>query len=534
LPERTLSAPGALTMLTRLAQRQPEQRWRLKKALSGRLAHFASTALDVAVETGDPIGGVLAELIEREGSIDLVESILTRFDESRYRESTALFDMILVSTRRALAHRREFAATHDDGRIAEIARLTNNMGFSLSRLGKQEEAREAARGSVVALRSLSSRDPERDYELTVSLGNLGVVESNLGNYEGATKAIEEAVRISRGLVEKWPVEAMPILARSLINLGSISFSSGSGEKALAATQEAVEILQRLADEDLESFGADLARSLNNLGAILRSLGRLNEAFEVTSRGLKVRRSLAEGRPDVFLADLAASLQNVASTLREQASRREEALVAIQEAVAIRRRIAAQRLEVALPDLADSLEALAATLLEAREPGEEALAVIQEAVDIRRQIAARGTVSTLLDLVGSLENLATSFLEVGEREIALQALMESIDILQQAEAQRPVEAAGRLRAVLERLTVALEEPDSTGDPTMRIASLEHIIRSVTFFFCRQPLIFADPMNTALLTYLATLLRVGKGPDRELLRPIIQTIEKEIFEGSSGPL
>jgi tetratricopeptide (TPR) repeat protein len=528
--EGALSASGALTALTRLVQRRPEQRWWLEKALSGRLEHLADIALQVAVETGDPIGSVLAKLIEREESIDLVESILTRFDESSYRDSVALFDTVLVSTRRVLSYRRELTAAQDEERFAEIARLSNNLSFSFSRSGRQEEAREAAQSAVKVFRSLSSGGPEREYELAASLSNLGVVESNLGNYQSAIMATEEAVRISRGLSEKWPIEMTPDLAQNLINLGSISFSSGYGEKALTATTEAVEILQRLAGEHPGAFSANLARSLNNLGAILRSLGRFDEALEVASRGLALRRALAEVNPGIFSADLAASLQNVAIAIREQAGRKEEALTTIQEAVAIRRRIAAQRLEAALPDLADSLEDLAATLLETRERGIEALAVIQEAVAIRRQIVASGpVVSTLLDLVDSLVTLAASHLEVGEREPAFRILMESIEILQGAKTQQLAEAAVRLRAVLERLTAALEEPDSTGDPTMRIASLEQVVRSVTLFFHRQPLIFADPMNTALLTYLATLLRVGREPDRELLRSIIQVAEKEILGG-----
>jgi tetratricopeptide (TPR) repeat protein len=533
LPELTFDAPAALTTLTRLVQRRPDQLWRLKKALSGRLEYLADVALNVAVETGGPIGGVLAEVIENEESIDLVELILTRFDESSYRDSAALFNAVLASTQRALRHRQESTAADNEEHITEIARLANNMSFSLSRLGRQEEACEVAQRAVEALRNLLWGSPEREYQLAVSLSNLGVVESNLGNYEGARLATEEAVQISRGLAEKRAVEMAPVLAQSLTNLGSIAFSSGSGEKALEATREAVEILQRSADVDPGAV-RELARSLNNLGAILRSLGRFDEALEVTSRGLNLRRSLAESRPDIFLADLAASLQNLTSTLREQESRQEEALKAIQEAVAIRR-LAAQRLEAALPDLAESLEELAATLLEARERGEEALAVIQEAVDIRRQITARGpVVSTLLDLVDSLGTLATSHFEVGERETALRVLMESLDILRGTEAQRFAEAADRLRAVLERLTAILEAPDPTSDSTMRIASLEHAIRSITFFFHKQPLIFADPMNTALLTYLATLLRVGRQPDRELLRPIIQAVEKELLGGSSSPL
>lgn len=532
LPGHAIYAP-ALTILTRLVQRQPEQRWRLNKALSGRLEHLADIALDVAVETGNPIGSVLAEVIEQERSIDLLESILTRFDEPNYRDSGALFNAVLASTQRILEHRRELTAAREE-QAAEIARLNNNQGFSLGRLGRQEEAREAARVAVKTFRDLPSGGHERDYKLTVSLSNLGVIESNLGNYEDATQATEEAVRISRELTGNRLLEAKPVLAQSLINLGSIYFSSGLAEKALEVTQEAVKLLQQLTDEDPRAFRAHLARSLNNLGTILRSLGRFDEALEVTSRSLNLRKSLAADRPDIFLADLAASLQNIANTLRRQAGRRDEALASIREAVEIRRRIAAQRPEVVLPDLADSLETLAAALMEVPEHEEEALAVIREAVEIRRDFAAQRPLPNLSSLSQSLETLADSLLEAGERENALAVLMESLEILLRAETQRTTELPSRLRALLERLTVALEDLDSTEDPTMRISSLEYVVRSVTPFFRKQPLIFADPMNTALLMYMSTLLRTCQVPNREVLMPIIHIIEREILEGSSAAM
>lgn len=54
-------APRALlTQLTRLAQRRPDKRRWLGDVLGRRLDKLAAVAVDVAVETGDPIGLMLA------------------------------------------------------------------------------------------------------------------------------------------------------------------------------------------------------------------------------------------------------------------------------------------------------------------------------------------------------------------------------------------------------------------------------------------------------------------------------------------
>jgi hypothetical protein len=62
----------ALTIFNRLAARRPEQASLLEEALRGRLEHLAEVALDVAVETGDPMGQVLARQVEDQSSSALV------------------------------------------------------------------------------------------------------------------------------------------------------------------------------------------------------------------------------------------------------------------------------------------------------------------------------------------------------------------------------------------------------------------------------------------------------------------------------
>lgn len=70
--------PGSSPLASdnRLAGRRPEERIRLEEALRGRLEELADVCLDVAVETGDPMGQVLAERAAGEASLALAEALM--------------------------------------------------------------------------------------------------------------------------------------------------------------------------------------------------------------------------------------------------------------------------------------------------------------------------------------------------------------------------------------------------------------------------------------------------------------------------
>jgi hypothetical protein len=59
---------------------------------------LAESALDVAVETGDPIGLVLAREIEENSNEELAERVMDRCDEDRYLPSVPLREVHLAAT----------------------------------------------------------------------------------------------------------------------------------------------------------------------------------------------------------------------------------------------------------------------------------------------------------------------------------------------------------------------------------------------------------------------------------------------------
>ncbi len=68
--------------------------------------------------------------------------------------------------------------------------------------------------------------------------------------------------------------------------------------------------------------------------------------------------------------------------------------------------------------------------------EAALSAAREAVEIRRALSAQRPDAFRPDLAASLNNLATMLSEVGDREAALSAAREAADLYRALSAQRP--------------------------------------------------------------------------------------------------
>ncbi len=381
----------ALTVLTRIAQRRPETRIWLRATLGSRLASLGEHALAIAIETGDPMGPVLAEAVERSANLEVTQQLMRRCDKSAYQRSVTLREVALTATRKCLNLHLSDSKDTDETRLATVAGLNNNLGLRLSNLGRREDALDATQEAVDLFRRLIETRPDAILpDLAMSLNNLGTMYSELGRREDALNATQEAVNYYRQLVETRPDAILSDLAMSLNNLGKMLSALGLLEEALGVMQEAIVHYRRLAETRPDAFLPSLATSLNNLGAVLSELGRREDALGATQEATDIRRRLAETRPEAFLPDLAMSLNNLA-TMLSALDRREEALDAIQKAVDLYRQLAEARPDTFLPNLASSLNNLGLRL---RDLGllEEALDATQEAVKSLATIFVRHPVA----------------------------------------------------------------------------------------------------------------------------------------------
>jgi len=426
---------NVLTVLTRLAQGQPsESRW-LRAALQFDLEGLAELAFDAAVAAGDPIGRVLAEVIESTGSTQLAERLADRCDTEALWQSVPVRELAAVATRLVFDERKRASASPTEEDLAEIARLANNLGSRYRHLGQREEALAAASEAVEISRKLVAARPDAFlFSLAMSLNNLGNSYSELGRREDALEATSEAVEHYRKLAAARPEAFLPDLATTLNNLGNTYSDLGQREEALAATSEAVEHYRRLAAGRPEAFLPDLAMTLNNLGTMYGDLGRREKDLAATSEAVEHYRNLAAARPDAFLPYLAGTLNNLGAVYSELA-RREEGLAATSEAVEIRRKLAAARPQAFLPDLAMTLNNLGNRYSDLGQR-EEALAATSEAVEHYRNLAAARPDAFLPYLAGTLNNLGNRYSYLGRSEEAIELYREAVSTLAPVFARYP--------------------------------------------------------------------------------------------------
>jgi tetratricopeptide (TPR) repeat protein len=181
-----------LTVLTRLAQR-PERAaeaaaW-LKEAFETKLDDLAEPALEVAVVQGDPVGLLLAEVIQERASLELAAHIMDRCGESDLWPSVHLREVALHSTQlvyNQLCELLELVEEPIDEEYTEVvqkglALIVLKLGNTLGDLGRREEALQATWEAVNLYCLLAQKRPEEfRSDLAMSLNNLG---ARLGEFD---------------------------------------------------------------------------------------------------------------------------------------------------------------------------------------------------------------------------------------------------------------------------------------------------------------------------------------------------------------
>jgi hypothetical protein len=407
----------ALTVMTRAAQRDPSVRRSLEIAIAANLEAVWLTAVDVAKETGDPLGDVLTAVIRHDPRPDIVAQLLFRLPQ----DTVALRALGEFVTRASLDLVKSGSRDPD-----LLATLLNNLSNHLSHMGRLDEALSAIREVVAIRRRLAGSDgDERRSELAGALSNLAGCLSALGKREDALAAVDEAVDLCRALAAAKPEAFRPQLATSLSGLSICLLELGRYEQANAAGYAEVKLRRVLATEDPETSKPDLARSLSNYSRCLSLLGRSDDALAAISESVDTFRELAKGRPDAFGLNLAGSLVNLSIELAGHGCQ-EEALATIAEAVDIYRKLAASHSEYCRPQLAAALISLS-NRLAALGQREASLEAISEAVDLYRSLAASHPDSFRANLATCLNNRSAQLGALGRREEALTAISEAVEI-----------------------------------------------------------------------------------------------------------
>lgn len=449
-----------LTLLTRLAARQPSQEQRLHQALVGRLDELAEVVLEVAVETGDPIGQVLAEALGNEMTKALLERLAARLREKRFGDAVSLAEVAVLVWRRVAEAFPSSSSEPEDLRQAKFALLANRLSYSLIDLGEAPEALEWARRGAEGFRRLSISGTGLPASSADGLQAVGMALGMLGKTDEALDTFSQAIETLRREQAEGTREGASELALALVNYGYQLGELQNHQAALKVELEAVSILRDLDRERSSSRVELLATATNNLAITLSELGRLEEALQLALESADLFRFLADGDPQIFGSRAAGVVGNLGTVL-SAFGRHEEALAAQGWVVSLRRKLFTFRPATAREDLAGSLRNLGVLL---RECGlqEEALEALREAQMHYELLGASRRSVLKLDLAMTLAALAETFVSLGQASQGLLPAEKAVAILRDFVAWRPevgrAELVGSLQ-VLFRALVGLERHEA---------------------------------------------------------------------------
>lgn len=166
------------------------------------------------------------------------------------------------------------AASADDPENSGNAQLLR--GRAQTQLGNYEDARNALEQAAITFRALGE-----DYKVATSLNRIGSTHENQGDYDVALGYYEQAL----ALLENRPSSLT--LSSSLVHIGSIYEHKGDYPSALAHYNRALSIREALGDQ------RSIADAYNSIGGIYWNTGDFDQALRFFEQALAIRENLKD-------------------------------------------------------------------------------------------------------------------------------------------------------------------------------------------------------------------------------------------------
>jgi hypothetical protein len=464
----TQQASRVLTILARACVHNPAASGLLAAGLSADFPHLAVPAVTVAVQTGGPIGQILAGAL-RDADVSLQTLIAT--------EQAIPYPTVALAAADAVAAKRIMDGLPSDTALAERARWADVLSSRLAQIGNTDEALGPAQEAVAIYRDLDASEPAQFRpDLAAALANLGVRLQSLGRPADAAEATTQAVAIRRELARADPATHLPYLATALSNLSAELSELGKLAGAFPAAQEAVDIHRQLAQADPARYLPEYAASLVNLAAMLSRLGQASEAQGSAREAAAIYWRLANTYPDRFLPDLAISFTNLGA-LQADMGTSAEALPVSAQAVAVYQRLAQINPERYRPELANSLTNLATLLSDLGRPA-DALEHAQAAELILRELAERSPLNRTADLAVALSNLGVCLAGLGRHADALVVSEQAAVIFRDLAGTLPARYRPELALCLANLGIRLADVGRHRDARAATQEAVTIYRELT--------------------------------------------------------
>lgn len=322
----------------------------------------------------EKIGDVYRQLALYKEAMPLARLALERYEQTEGVESVAVARNLVrvadllresqkyaeaesLARRSAVIRRARLGEKHPD-----VADSLNLLGIATQYQGKQKES-EAAFREALEIRRVGPAHPQH---LALSMGNLGNVLRDRGDWTGAAALFREALAIRRKI---WGNEH-PRVASSLGQLSAVAVLQGNAEEAVQAAEQAVAILRRT----MPAGHPDVARGLTQYGSALRLAKRYEEAEAVLKEALAINvAARGNDAPETMASGASLAL------LLNETGRAKDAEPLLRKNVEGRRKLMGAR----SLHLAAALEQLAANRLKLDDSA-EARTLYSQALEIRRE------------------------------------------------------------------------------------------------------------------------------------------------------
>lgn len=427
------AAVQALTVLNRLAARRADQSHWLEQGLTAHLSTArAEQAIQVAVASGDPIGRVLAGVLEKKRLPAVIDNIVQR--RLIPDKTVALLELALVVTRqrhdrlkqhgqpKELHNIRIYAsscyeygvALASTGKVEDSLSLFDesikywgriqhkHIGYksnyllsltkkaaSLSMTGDNEKALVILENVLKRRKNLAETCDDRNYQsnLAFSINNYGTSLSNMGRWSESVDYYRQAVvqweKLGVLVYDEQIKDGLSIakeyLSGSLMKMGRLKESLASGKEALSGFQE-------LSTINRDAYLPFLAEAQGDLGELFLATDHFSLALQLAKEHQKTDHFLFQNRQKIFKQDYVWAQLLLADIYLEQ---EEQALLqeAIRGILPLARELFAEQPMQGKPHLADTLYAHATALLHA-EGAEAALPLAEESVNLFEQLHSK--------------------------------------------------------------------------------------------------------------------------------------------------
>ena len=254
------------------------------------------------------------------------------------------------------------------------------------------------------------------------------------------------VKESRALSQNDPDRYLPELAINLKRLAGFYMPAGRSEEALSAVEESVKIYRGLPSAALDELRPELADSLNEYGRILSQLGRHREALAAAGESVEIMGGLARQAPGAYDQGLAAALHRLSDALRAFGQHDDQTMAALREALDIRRNSVPETEDDAFGEISllDSLTEVSDLFMGLKE-FDRALALSEEAAAAARARAESDTGAgsefsekkILFDLAETLDHYGRQLDQVGRSGEARSILEDAVQIFRKLLPGKPL-------------------------------------------------------------------------------------------------